>query len=320
MFSDGRWVDLRESERDPREIDVRWISLTRDPSDAADVDCRDREPGERDGGVEVRGYDHDPRDPFVHDLELPRDREREFVLDCDRVCELDGEGTRTLAAAGVFRIVAVRDLPFDAPRAVRDLGHQGLVRPVALGGRRRAITLTVRGRRLLERHRRRLHDRYSPDDHRCQAFHSGVSNPRVLTHDAALYRAYLRAEARLRARGATIRRVVQEDDLRRAYQRFLTERSRGRPFGHGRPDRARSEIEAWAREHELPCVDGSMLLPDFRIEFESGGRDGHEDIEVLTAHYTGARLAGRVSCGFTCYSESGRHGEPLGSVLASRAV
>ena len=40
------------------------------------------------------------RDGLMRDLDLPRAHERELVIDRDRVYELDGEDSRTLAAVG----------------------------------------------------------------------------------------------------------------------------------------------------------------------------------------------------------------------------
>jgi hypothetical protein len=54
--------------------------------------------GERERGDErPRVYDErdgdnqDPRDGLMHDLDVPCGEERELVVDCDRVYELDGE-------------------------------------------------------------------------------------------------------------------------------------------------------------------------------------------------------------------------------------
>ncbi len=321
MLDDPRSADPRDEKRDPRDIEVGWVSLDHDPSDARDLDAREREPGERDRDRDPGDHGHDPRDAFIHDLELPRDRDRELVIDRDRQYELDGEGTRTLAAAGAFRVVSERDLPSDERKTVKDLGDQGLIRSIAIDERERAITLTERGRRFLENHRRERDGRRDRDDRRRQTFHSGVNNPRELKHDATLYRAYLRAEERLRERGADVRRVVLEGELKREYQQFLQERNRDRPDSDGRPDRDRREIEGWAREHDLPYRDGSVQFPDFRIEYEIRGLEDHEDIEVLTGHYRGGHAAGRASSGFTCYSESGRHGSsPFDPDLAKEFV
>lgn len=200
-------LDPRDLDDDPRDdygiYDPRWND-----------DPRDREEDGRD-----RDWDraNDPRDVFVHDLDLPRGLEREIVLDeRDRTYELSGDDSRTLATVGAFRVASETDLrdPREKGAEPRDDDHrhlrdQGLMRSVSLDGRERVVTLTKRGRSLLECHRRDRHDA------RHQEFHAGVSRPRELTHDASLYRAYLRAEERLREQGADIQRVVLENDLKR---------------------------------------------------------------------------------------------------------
>ena len=132
-----------------------------------------------------------------------------------------------------------------------------------------------------------------------QEFHAGIRSarhtrfavhrPRELTHDAQVYRAYLRDAERLREDGALIRRVILDHELKREYQQFLQERNRGKSESDGRPDRTPEEIHRWAVEHELPEHDGHVQFPDARIEYED--RDGHLrtlDIEVETLHYRGA--------------------------------
>ncbi len=54
--------------------------------------------------------DHDPRDTLMHDLDLPRGEERELVIDRERVCGLNGDDSRTLAAVGTFRVVPEQEL------------------------------------------------------------------------------------------------------------------------------------------------------------------------------------------------------------------
>jgi hypothetical protein len=310
--SDPRWGDPRDCDRESRDVEVHWIELGR--GRAADRqpegDTRDRDDG-RDRGLEhdPRGHAHDPRDGFVDGLELPRGLEREVVLDRDHRYEINGDESRALAATGAFRVVSERDLrgPRDTSSDARDdhlrhLQDEGLIPTVSLNGRERAVTLTARGRHLLEAHRR------DGADVRHQAFHAGVSRPRELTHDASLYGAYLRAEERLREQGAEIHRVVLEHDLKREYQSFLQEHNRGRSDRDGRPDRDPHEVEEWACEHDLPYFDDRVHFPDFRIEYELEGRDRYEDIEVLTEHYRGAHAANRARAGFTCYGGGGRGG------------
>src|SRR5690348_17194529 len=94
---------------------------------------------------------------------------------------------------------------------------------VKLDGRERAVTLTERGRHLLDAHRR------DPDEKYSQSFHAGVSRTRELSHDVQVYSAYLREYERLQAEGAEIHRVVLESELKREYQEWLQETNRGRP-------------------------------------------------------------------------------------------
>jgi hypothetical protein len=100
--------------------------------------------------------------------------------------------------------------------------------------------------------------------------------------------------------------VVLEEELKREYQRFLQASNRGRRNASGRPGRDPVEVERWARERHLPCVDGHVEFPDIRIEYdERDGRRDVEDVEVTTPHYRGAHAAAKVRAGFTCYRSVG---------------
>jgi hypothetical protein len=260
--------------------------------DPRDNDSRDRndEWRERELDSDSRERSDDPRDVFVRDLDLPRDRQREIVVEHHRAYELNGNDSRTLATVGVFRIIPEREL---SKHQVDHLRGEGLMQKVSIDLCDRGVVLTRQGRDVLESHRR---DR---DASRRQAFHAGAGRAREFTHDAQLYRTYLRAAERLRERGAEVRRVVLEVDLKREYQRFLQERNRGNPESDGRPTRDRSEIERWAHDHDLPCKEGHVRFPDLRIEYDQRGEEHHEDIEVLTPHYRGGHAS---SCGsFSCY-------------------
>jgi len=188
----------------------------------------------------------------------------------------------------------------------RDLTHLrklDLVRtmPYVVGRTRTTlVTLTDRGRMVLEDARR---DR---GEERRQIFYAGISKPRELAHDVRLYRAYLQSAERLSARGAQVRRVILEEELKRDYQRFLQDSNRGRRDASGRPDRQPEEIERWARERQLPYADGHVEFPDVRIEYdERDGRREIEDVEVTTPHYRGSHAAAKATAGFTCYRSVG---------------
>ncbi|MBY0493272.1 MAG: hypothetical protein K2Y23_03560 [Cyanobacteria bacterium] len=298
--------DPRDS-ADPRDHDSLDIYERRWLEDPQDPDGRDRDV-ERDR----ESRNHDPRDPFLEGLELPRGVERELVQDDrEHLYELNREDSLTLATIGAFRVVAERDLEAVHDRdanphddSLQHLRDEGLIRFVAINEDERAAVLTADGRDLLQANRR---ERDRGDQQ--QEFHAGVSHPRELQHDSALFEAYLAVEERLRDQGAEIERVVLEVDLRREYQEWLQEHNKGNPASDGRPDRDPREIEAWARDHDLPCIDDHVRFPDFRIEYERDGQDRHEDVEVMSEHYRGAYAATKTQAGFTCYfGGSGRGG------------
>jgi hypothetical protein len=279
-------------EVDPRDLDRDRPTLSR---------------GSRAGTPELseRSSTIDPRETLTRDLNLPRGPSRERVRVREHEYDLRGSEVRTLAAAGTFRVVPAADLREqyrNAGMQDRDLAHlrrQGLIRttPYVVGRTRTTlVTLTDRGREVLEESRRARSG--EPN----QAYYVGISKPRELAHDARLYRAYEQAANRLAARGARVRRVVLEEELKRDYQCFLQASNRGRRDATGRPDRAAEEIERWARERHLPYANGHVELPDVRLEYEErDGRRGIEDVEVTTPHYRGAHAAAKAQSGFTCY-------------------
>ena len=208
-MSDARWDDPREyGERD------------RDDGRPRVYDERDRD-------------DDDPRDGLMHDLDLPRGEERELVVDRDRVYELNGEDSRTLAAVGTFRVVPEHDLDIDHD-TLDHLRDEGLVEAVDLGDDERGLVLTKDGRDLLDSHT------LERDGEAPQAFYAGVSRPREIDHDSNLYATYRQEEARLRDEHGDldIRRVILEQDLKREYQEFLQE-PQPQPLRQRRPTRPR---------------------------------------------------------------------------------
>lgn len=273
-----------------------------DALDPRSLDSRDRDPGDTREVIS-------PREVFTEGLNLPCGLEREHVHVHGHDYKLRGSEVRTLATIGAFRVVPLSDLHDHRGRPA-DLWHgdfdrlrsAGLIRVVAPLDREERtplLTLTERGRELLNTHR-------NPDRERPQAFYSGVVRSRELTHDAHLFRAYLRSAERLRAGGARIDRVILDYELKREYQRFLQERNRDRSGSDGRPDRTPEEIRDWAYEHQLPMDGESVQFPDLRIEYEwPDGRRDVEDVEVTTPHYRGAHAAAKARAGFTRYRARG---------------
>ena len=247
--------------------------------------------------------EHDPRDGLMRDLDLPRGDERELVVDRDRVYELDGEDSRTLAVVGAFRVVPEHDL--DLPHeTLENLHDQRLVELVDLGDSERGLTLTTEGRDLLDSHS------LERDREPSQMFYAGVSRSREIDHDSNLYATFRQEEARLRDEhpDLEIRRVILEQDLKREYQEFLQEPNRGRSDSDGRPGRDENEVRDWAREHDLPYFDDQVHFPDYRIEYELDGRELHQDVELFTPHYRGAHAASHAQTGFRIYVVASRGG------------
>jgi DNA-binding MarR family transcriptional regulator len=279
-----------------------------------DVDPR---PEERDrpdlsrgtGSVEDRAQpasSNDPRDAFSRDLDLPRGKTRQPVRDRDRSVDLRESEVRILATIGAFRVVPAKDLHDHRGRPsstrqgeLRRLREEGLVeaRPYVVGREKTSlVTLTERGRELLERHRRA--GRTGPR----QEFYARVVKPRELAHDAQLYRAYLQSADRLHRSGAIVRRVALDYELKREYQRFLSELNRDRRAAERDADTAARDVAEWAARRDLPVIDGHVHFPDVRIEYERpDGERKVEDVEVVTPHYRGAYAAAKARTGFSRY-------------------
>ena len=97
-----------------------------DPRD----DTRDRGEDGRERAYEGRDQTGDPRDVFLRDVDLPLEREREYVLDRDHVYELNGDDARTLATVGAFRVIPDRNLRDGDEHLSDSLDHlreQGLI-------------------------------------------------------------------------------------------------------------------------------------------------------------------------------------------------
>jgi DNA-binding MarR family transcriptional regulator len=249
---------------------------------------------------------NDSRDVFSRDLDLPRGSTRRPVRDRDRLVDLRDSEVRILATTGAFRVVPAKDLldhrgrPSGARQGeLRRLREEGLVeaRPYVVGREKTAlVTLTERGRELLERHRS---DRGGAAR---QEFYAGVVKPRELAHDAQLYRAYLQSADRLQRSGSTVRRVALDYELKRDYQRFLRELNRDRRRAERDADDEARDVAEWAARRDLPVIDGHVHFPDVRIEYERpDGERKVEDVEVVTPHYRGAYAAAKVRTGFSCY-------------------
>jgi DNA-binding PadR family transcriptional regulator len=157
--------DARDNDRD------RGNSWDRDLGGRGSASDRDRD------------KDRDPCDVFTKDLDLPHGRERRPVRERDRVYEIDGAESRALATIGAFRVIPesdLHDIRDDSQNSRQDFKHlekEGLIRTSPLSSDDRAVTLTDRGRELLEANRYERDDRsHEPR----QTFWAGLRKPREL--------------------------------------------------------------------------------------------------------------------------------------------
>jgi len=246
--------------------DLRW-STDRDRADFGD-----RSRGSH-GATSDRDHAADPRDVFTKDLDLPRGRERRPVRVRDRVYEINGAESRMLATVGALRVVSETDLHDDRVnmhKGLRHLEREGLMRTSPLSSDDRAVVLTDRGRDLLEANR---HERQERTWEPRQTFYAGLRRPREVTHDSKVYRAYLRAEERLRekrragkARGAGLRAQVQLPAGSRGFEppapgQYL-EDGRALSLAHVSSVEAASKLtrfrDAWSRRAPPTASGGRM--------------------------------------------------------------
>ncbi len=119
------------------------------------------------------------------------------------------------------------------------------------------------------------------------------------SHDTAVYRACAEERERLRRRGAKVRRVRLDAELKSAVAR-ASESARKRN-GDRAADRERRRA---AEELGLP-LDGAdrVLYPDAQIEYEDAeGRTGRVNIEVASGDYREPALRAKAAAGFAMHA------------------
>jgi DNA-binding MarR family transcriptional regulator len=206
---------------------------------------------------------------------------------------------------GRFRTVALRDLeharyPGHASlleRDVKRLVAEGLLerRTIATDARGKTATflaLTRRGKSLLKRS-----DRDQTGDP--QALYSGFVKPREIVHDAGVYRMYLAETERIEREGGRIQRLVLDYELKkRAYSPLAK--------AHDLPPLEYAERQQEiAKENGLHVVDGHLVLPDLRVEYEDAqGAARHVDLELATQNYRAAHIRSKAAAGFKVYADT----------------
>ena len=223
---------------------------------------------------------------------------------------------RALAEIGIYRSVAYKDMseahfdshPYATRRAVDRMIQSGDVREHTpkgpQGGTYKVLTLSRKGVERAEcAARARGLDRG-------QKAWSGIVKPAELEHDTAVFRAARIEQAKLIEKGAVLKRIRIDAELKReVFRASETARARG---GKAAADRARLEK---AEELGLPIKEGRVEIPDAQLEYEIDGRSGRVNVEVATGHYSGKTIAGKAAAGFAVHGSTSRASRRIARAL-----
>ena len=203
---------------------------------------------------------------------------------------------------GKFRTVASEDLArfhFKGNAShmdgrLRELRGQGLVgrRTLQIGreGRLEVLFLTKQGQRLVTQERHQDESRKRDP----QALYAGLKKFAEIAHDAAIYRMFRAEAARIMKEQGRVQRVVLDYEFKKRVYSPLA-KARGLP-----PEEYRKLQDEVARDNCLAVVDGKILLPDLRIEYET--REGEmARVELATDHYKPGQLRDKARAGFRIY-------------------
>ena len=218
---------------------------------------------------------------------------------------LPADCVEALRAVGAFGVAEVSDLRAFFETAARsrqgilDLRKQRLLRVQQFCRGEATLevaSLTKTGKRLLQQ----SIDPRDADDSDAQRYRARPARGSQVLHDAAVFRA-ARLEIRdIEGRGGRAVRVRTDGDLKRLVCRRV-----------GGADRARADADASraaaAKELGLAVVDGNVIYPDVRIEYERDGEGDHTgaagwvDVEVTTRDYRASALQAKADAGFRLY-------------------
>ena len=225
-----------------------------------------------------------------------------------------------VADVGHYRVLALADLvrerfggnPFAARKAVDRMKADGLVTERTLhgpkGGAYRVLTPTEQGaRRAVEQG-----SQWGLDPEQ-RTWGRPLPKAHDASHDVAIYRAARAEQARFEERGATLRRIRTDAELKGAiHSRSEAARIRGGQ------EAANREREKAAEELHLPIQNGTVQYPDAQLEFleQDGLTRGHVNIEVVSGNYRAADIAAKAAAGFRMHG----NGSPRAQSLIASAA
>lgn len=213
-----------------------------------------------------------------------------------------------LQEVGLYRCASHRDLVeahFSGNRFAAAKGLERLVRSGAMrqhrargpnGGAFTLYTLTKAGAALAQR----LVVKRGLDPG--QRAWAGMVKPREAAHDADVAKACRKEIEALTARGARLRRVLIDAELKG----ILAKRSETARAKHGKEEADRARRKA-AEELHLPCDDqGHVQIPDAQIQYvDEAGNIGRVNVEVASDHYREGSVKAKSAGGFSMHGRKG---------------
>lgn len=234
-----------------------------------------------------------PREPYHPS------RQRDHLTTTQRKLMMDVGRFRTVALPDLARTHYAGDYGA-LERDLSRLGARNLVerKSVALDNRRavlHVVALTREGKSLLRRQAEST-----------QAIYAGIVKPRELAHDAAIYRMYQAEAARVERAGGKVRRVVLDYELKK---RVYSPLAKAKDLPSLQYAQRQEQI---AKENDLKVVDGHIVLPDLRLEYEDAqGELAKVDLELATRNYRAAHMKAKAQAGFKVYVQRGHAGAPV---------
>ena len=255
------------------------------------------------------GSDPRPAAPQSRAIYRMRDgHRREYDASRDRGSTSFRERCRgALADIGIYGAVSYRDLaeahfgghPYTTRRAVNAWTREGLAKESTAKGPKgrpfKVLTLTRKGAAAI----RDLDAGHGLDPGQHIRSAARLLQHAQLAHDTAIYRACGRERQRLLERGAAIRRVRLDGELKSAVAR-RSESARARD-GRRAADAERHRV---AGELGLPIDEqGRVLYPDAQIEYtDADGRSGRVNVEVASGHYRQGSVRAKAAAGFRMHA------------------
>jgi hypothetical protein len=231
----------------------------------------------------------------------------------DRESGLSADQRVVLAEIGKFRTVRVDDLirhryagnaaQFRQDMRVfseQNLADRRTIRHAKSGRDYEVVALTRRGKNRIKTECKRAPDRASE-----QQFYAGFVKPDEVRHDVGIYQMYQAEAERIEREGGTIKRVVLDFELKK---RVFSELNK--TCGDSARDYSDRKREI-AEQNGLTAVQGRIVFPDLRIEYETRDLQAEKvDLELATGSYKAGQMRAKNAAGLKIYAPDSAAGSP----------